>query len=86
VSIFGTGVSLLVRWLKSWVHTTSGLILRNLFDQYLPPENRATDALMTALDRDRKPLGFFLKQLERLDRLGVSAPYVNFGVLIALTC
>jgi hypothetical protein len=37
--------------------------LRNIFDQYLQPENRVTHALMTAINEDRNLLGLFLREL-----------------------
>ncbi|MCP1761995.1 PD-(D/E)XK nuclease family protein [Bradyrhizobium japonicum] len=43
--------------------------MRNIFDQYSQPENRITHALMTALQRDRKLLGLFLREL-----VGVKPP------------
>ena len=43
--------------------------MRNVFDQYSQPENRVTHALMTAINEDRKLLGFFLREL-----LKVKAP------------
>ena len=43
--------------------------MRNIFDQYSQPENRITNAFMTALNEDRKLLGDFLREL-----VGVNAP------------
>jgi hypothetical protein len=40
--------------------------LRNIFDQYVQPENRVTHALITALDEDRWLLDRFLKELLRV--------------------
>jgi hypothetical protein len=37
--------------------------MRNVFDQYLQPENRLTHALMTALHEDRGLLGLFLREI-----------------------
>lgn len=37
--------------------------MRNIFDQYIQPENRLTHALMTALDRDRQLVRPFLRWL-----------------------
>jgi hypothetical protein len=43
--------------------------VRNIFDQYTQPENRVTHALMTSLQRDRRLLRLFLREL-----LGVTPP------------
>jgi hypothetical protein len=40
--------------------------LRNIFDQYSQPENRVTHALMTAINEDRKLLGWFLRELVKV--------------------
>jgi hypothetical protein len=40
--------------------------MRNLFDQYSQPENRITHALMTVLDKDRKLLALFLRDLIKI--------------------
>jgi hypothetical protein len=40
--------------------------LRNIFDQYLQPENRVTHALLTALNEDRKLLDLFLRELVKV--------------------
>ncbi len=40
--------------------------MRNLFDQYSQPENRITHALLTALNEDRKLLGYFLRELVKV--------------------
>jgi hypothetical protein len=37
--------------------------LRNIFEQYSQPENRVTHALLSALNEDRRLLGFFLREL-----------------------
>ena len=52
--------------------------MRNIFDQYLHPENRVTHALMTAINEDRKLLGLFLREL-----IKVKAPLdpLNLSVL-----
>jgi hypothetical protein len=42
-------------------------MLRNVFDQYLQPENRVTHALMTALNEDRKLLGSFLREIVKVE-------------------
>jgi hypothetical protein len=44
----------------------AGTTLRNIFDQYLQPENRVTHALITAINEDRKLLGLFLRELVRV--------------------
>lgn len=41
--------------------------MRNIFDQYVQPENRITHALMTALNEDRVLLGRFLDELVKVD-------------------
>lgn len=43
-------------------HGIIGLV-RNIFDQYIQPENKLTHALMTALDRDRQLVRPFLRWL-----------------------
>jgi hypothetical protein len=40
--------------------------LRNIFDQYLQPENRVTHALMTAINEDRTLLRSFLRDLVKI--------------------
>ena len=37
--------------------------MRNIFDQYMQPENRVTHAFVTALNEDRRLLGLFLREL-----------------------
>ena len=37
--------------------------MRNIFDQYVQPENRVTHAFVTALNQDRRLLGLFLREL-----------------------
>jgi hypothetical protein len=37
--------------------------LRNIFEQCSQPENRVTHALLSALNEDRRLLGFFLREL-----------------------
>jgi hypothetical protein len=37
--------------------------MRNIFDQYVQPENRVTHAFLTALNQDRRLLGLFLREL-----------------------
>src|SRR5579864_6163094 len=43
-----------------------GSFFRNVFDQYMQPENRVTHAFMTALNEDRQLLGLFLRDLVRI--------------------
>lgn len=40
--------------------------MRNVFDQYMQPENRVTHAFMTALNEDRRLLGLFLRELVKV--------------------
>jgi hypothetical protein len=40
--------------------------VRNIFDQYLQPENRVTHALMMAINEDRNLLGRFLRELVKV--------------------
>ena len=48
---------------KSWMFPGCSVDMRNVFDQYMQPENRLTHALATALDRDRSLLAPFLRWL-----------------------
>jgi hypothetical protein len=40
--------------------------LRNIFDQYSQPENRVTHAFITAINEDRKLLGFLFRELVKV--------------------
>jgi hypothetical protein len=46
--------------------------MRNLFDQYLQPENRLTHALLCSLDADRRLLQSFIRWSAGVDRRGAS--------------
>ncbi len=51
--------------------------MRNVFDQYLQPENRLTHALMTALHEDRWLLARFLREIA-----GVKPPTAPSGLSV----